>query len=68
MKRRIGKATGGLVQHGISIIASEVPTIKTFDNCSICFTTKTCYKSFHKHNCPTLAVIDLQNNQKMLHK
>ncbi len=34
------KATGGLVQHGISISGVEVYTIEIFANCSFCYIYK----------------------------
>ncbi|WP_126340432.1 hypothetical protein [Kaistella jeonii] len=39
-KTASGKATGGLVQHGISISGAEVPIIKIFANCSFCYIYK----------------------------
>ncbi|QBO58803.1 hypothetical protein NBC122_01995 [Chryseobacterium salivictor] len=40
MKRRIGKATGGLVQQCISISGVEVYITKIFANCSFCYIYK----------------------------
>ncbi|WP_262488071.1 hypothetical protein [Kaistella haifensis] len=40
MKRRIGKATGGLVRHGISISGIEVYIIKILASCSFCYIYK----------------------------
>ena len=36
----MGKATGGLVQHGISISGVEVYIIKIFASCSFCYIYK----------------------------